>query len=164
MPLPLQDRLSEPLLNVRTRPLFTLQLAVRPIQAIGQTPAGDRRIGVVFGGRFEGERLSGEVLDGGSDWQSVRPDGSLMLDVRLVLQTHDGALIAMTYKGLRHGPREVMERLGRGEDVDPAEYYFRVNPMFETASNDYAWLNGVLAVGLGHRFADGPIYNVFELL
>jgi hypothetical protein len=164
MPPPLQDRLSEPLLHVRTRPLFTLQLAVRPIQVIGQTPAGDRRIGVVFGGRFEGERLSGEVLDGGSDWQSVRPDGNLMLDVRLVLQTHDGALIAMTYKGLRHGPREVMERLGRGEEVDPADYYFRIAPMFETASEDYAWLNGVLAVGLGHRFADGPIYNVFELL
>jgi len=161
---PLQDRLSDALLNVRTRPLFTMQLAVRPIQAIGPTPAGDRRIGVVFGGRFEGERLSGEVLDGGSDWQSVRPDGSLMLDVRLVLQTDDGALITMTYKGLRRGPPEVIERLARGEKVDPAEYYFRVSPMFETASEDYAWLNGVIAIGLGHRFADGPVYNVFELL
>jgi hypothetical protein len=87
-----------------------------------------------------------------------------MLDVRLVLQTHDGALIAMTHKGLRHGPREVMERLGRGEEVDPAEYYFRISPMFETTSKDHAWLNGVLAIGLGRRFADGPIYNVFELL
>jgi Protein of unknown function (DUF3237) len=161
---PLQDRLSEPLLNVRTRPLFTIQLGVRPIQVIAETPTADRRIGVVFGGRFEGERLSGEVLDGGSDWQSLRPDGSLMLDVRLVLQTHDGALIAMTYKGLRHGPPEAIERLGRGEEVDPAQYYFRINPMFETASKGYAWLNGLLAVGLGHRFADGPIYNVFELL
>ena len=160
---PLKDRLSEALLTVRTRPLFTLQLSVRPIQVIGETPTADRRIGV-FGGRFEGERLSGEVLDGGSDWQSVRPDGSTLLDVRLVLQTNDGALIAMTYKGLRHGPREVMERLAKGEEVDPANYYFRINPMFETASKDYAWLNGVLAVGLGHRCADGPIYNIFELL
>ena len=164
MPPPLQNRLSEALLTVRTRPLFTLQLAVRPIQVIGETPTGNRRIGVVFGGRFEGERLSGEVLDGGSDWQLARPDGSLVLDVRLVLQTGDGALIAMTYKGLRQGPPEVIERLARGEEVDPADYYFRVNPMFETASKDYVWLNGVLAVGLGHRFADGPIYNIFELL
>src|ERR1700733_7914533 len=112
----LSDSLPDTLRAVRMRPLLTMKLAVRPMLVLGETPLTRRRIGVVFGGRFEGERLSGEVLDGGRDWQSVRPDGSLMLDVRLVLQTHDGALIAMTYKGLRHGPREVMERLGRGED------------------------------------------------
>lgn len=164
MPPPLQDRLSEGLLSVRTRPLFTLQLSVRKLQVVGQTPTSIRRVGVVFGGRFEGERLSGEVLDGGSDWQSVRADGSTLLDVRLILKTEDGELIGMTYKGVRHGPREVIERLERGEAVDPESYYFRINPMFETASKTHDWLNGVLAVGLGHRFADGPIYNVFELL
>jgi Protein of unknown function (DUF3237) len=36
--------------------------------------------------------------------------------------------------------------------------------MFETASETYGWLNGIVAVGIGHRFADGPIYNLFELL
>lgn len=164
MPTDLRDRLSEGLLSIRTRPLFALQLDVRKMQIVGLTPTTTRRIGVVFGGRFEGERLSGEVLDGGSDWQSARPDGSTLLDVRLSLQTEDGALIAMTYKGVRHGPREVIERLERGEAVDPESYYFRINPMFETASEKYGRLNRVLAVGLGHRFEDGPIYNVFELL
>ena len=163
MPTDPRDRLSEGLLNVRTRPLFAMQLAVR-MQVVGETPTTTRRIGVVYGGRFAGERLSGEVLEGGSDWQSARPDGSTLLDVRLNLKTDDGALIAMTYRGLRHGPREVIERLERGEAVDPESYYFRVNPMFETASEKYGWLNRVLAVGLGHRLADGPIYNVFELL
>jgi hypothetical protein len=65
---------------------------------------------------------------------------------------------------LRHGPADVIARIGRGEAVDPASYYFRINPMFETASETYAWLNGILAIGIGHRFDDGPIYNVFEVL
>lgn len=160
----LQDRLSDVLLNVRTRPLFTMQLNVRKILVVGETPTTTRRVGVVFGGRFEGDRLSGEVLDGGSDLQSVRPDGSTLLDVRLNLKTEDGALIAMIYKGLRHGPREVIERLEKGEVVDPESYYFRINPMFETGSGKHDWLNRVLAVGIGHRFEDGPVYNLFELL
>jgi hypothetical protein len=164
MPIPLRDRLPPVLLEIRTRPLFAVRLDVRPILAVGDTPAGPRRIGVVYGGRFEGERLSGEVLDGGADWQSVRTDGATLLDVRLVLKTNDGELVAMTYRGLRHGPPEVIERLGRGEEVDPAAYYFRINPMFETASAKYGWLNHILAIGAGHRFPDGPVYNVFEVL
>jgi hypothetical protein len=152
------------LAEVRTRPLFTAQLEVRPIVVVGETPTTFRRVGLVYGGHFEGERLSGEVLDGGSDWQSVRSDGSTILDVRLNLKTDDGALICMTYKGLRLGPPDVIARIEKGEVVDPASYYFRINPMFETASEKYAWLNGILAIGLGHRFEDGPVYNVFELL
>jgi hypothetical protein len=159
----LQDLLTDGMRNVRLRPLFTMRLDVR-VLVVGPTPTTTRRIGVVFGGAFEGERLSGEVLDGGSDWQSVRPDGSTLLDVRVNLKTGDGALIGMTYRGLRHGPREVIERLEKGEAVDPESYYFRINPMFETASEDYDWLNRILAVGVGHRFADGPVYNLFELL
>ena len=109
-------------------------------------------------------RLSGEVLEGGSDWQAARSDGSTTLDVRLVLKTNDGALISMTYRGVRHGPAEVMARLGKGEAVDPASYYFRIAPLFETASAPYAWLNKIAAIGTGHRFPGGPVYSVFEVL
>jgi hypothetical protein len=104
------------------------------------------------------------VLDGASDWQTVRTDGATTLDVRLILQTHDGALISMTYRGLRHGPAEVMARLDRGEAVDPASYYFRMSPLFETAAAKYDWINRILAVGIGLRRADGPIYSLFEIL
>ncbi len=160
----LQDRLTGVLTAVRTRPLFTMKLAVRPILIVGETPETFRRVGIVYGGRFEGERLSGEVLDGGSDWQSVRKDGSTILNVRLNLKTDDGIVIGMTYKGVRHGSPEVMARIDAGEEVDPASYYFRTNAMFEVGAGRHDWLNGILAVGLGHRFADGPIYNLFELL
>src|ERR1700731_1112170 len=114
----LTDNLPDILQTVRTRPLFVMRLDVRKLQIIGAAPGSYRRIGVVPGGVFEGERLSGEVLDGGSDWQAVRPDGATALDVRLVLKTKDDAMIGMTYRGLRHGPADVIERIERGEVVD----------------------------------------------
>jgi hypothetical protein len=159
----LSAALPSALKSIRLRPLLTMKLAVRPIIVIGETPLTTRRVGVVFGGVFEGERLSGEVLDGGSDWQSVRHDGSTLLDVRLNLRTGDGALIGVTYR-VRQGPPDIIARLERGEQVAPESYYFRINPMFETASEKYAWLNNILAIGTGHRFSGGPTYNLFEVL
>ena len=164
MPAPLNDNLPEALKAVRTRPLFVMRLDVLPLQVVGATPDAFRRIGVVPGGAFEGERLSGEVLDGGADWQTVRADDATTLDVRLVLKTNDDALIAMTYRGLRHGPPDVMARIAKGEEVDPASYYFRIAASFETASAKYDWLNRIVAIGAGHRRADGPVYSMFEVL
>ncbi|MEP6885389.1 MAG: DUF3237 domain-containing protein [Gammaproteobacteria bacterium] len=149
---------------MRSRPLFVMRLDVKPLQVIGATPAAYRRIGVVPGGVFEGERLAGVVLDGASDWQTVRSDGATTLDVRLVLETNDDALISMMYGGVRHGHPDVIAKLERGETVDAASYYFRTNPLFETASTKYDWLNRVVAVGVGHRSADGPVYSIFEVL
>jgi len=160
----LRDDLPDPLRAIRTRPLFLMRLDVRPMQMVGETPGVYRRVGVVPGGTFEGERLSGEVLEGGSDGQSVRSDGSTTLDVRLVLKTTDGVLVGMTYRGVRNGSPDVLARLEAGEAVDPAAYYFRIAPFFETASAKYAWINTVLAIGVGQRRADGPLYSIFEVL
>ena len=151
-------------MDVRTTPLFTITLKVPKIQNLGKTPLGERRVAVVAGGSFEGPKLSGTVEEGGSDWILVRPDGALQLDVRLTLKTHDGQLIGMTYRGFRHGPAAVIDRLNRGEKVDPSEYYFRIAPFFETAAEKYGWLNRIVAVGLGHRLPEGPVYRIFEVL
>lgn len=148
-----------------SRLLFELRLDVPQIVDLGDTPMGRRRIATVAGGRFHGERMNGKVeASPGGDWLLLRPDGVLMLDVRLTLRTDDDALIYMAYRGLRHGPPEVMQRLNAGESVDPASYYFRMTPTFETASQHYAWLNGIIAVGTGRREASGPIYQVHEIL
>ena len=160
---PTEQQLPETLASVKTRPLFTMRLNVSEVQKVGGDPIV-RQVGVIPGGRFTGERLSGRVRDGGSDWQTVRPDGSVLLDCRLVLETLDGALIAMTYAGIRVGAPEVLARLARGEPVDPAEYYFRINPLFNTAGAKYEWLNNVIAVGIGHRLPEGPVYSIFEIL
>jgi len=150
--------------ELRTAPLFSMTLQVSGMQPIGATPNGNRRIGLVAGGTFEGARLKGRVLPGGADWIIARPDGSTTLDVRLVLETDDGATIGMTYRGMRHGPPAVMDPLNRGEPVDPSEYYFRTAVAFETAAAKYDWLNRIIAVGTGRRPPEGPVYDVFEVL
>ena len=160
---PTEQKLPEALAGVRTRPLFTMRLDVSEVQRIGGDPIV-RQVGVISGGTFAGDRLSGRVRDGGSDWQTVRPDGSVLLDCRLVLETSDGALIAMTYAGIRAGAPEVLARLAKGDPVDPAEYYFRINPLFSTADPRYDWLNRAMAVGIGHRLPEGPLYSIFEIL
>ena len=163
MSSPLEE-LPETMRSVQTAPLFVMRLVVPKVISIGATPGPFRRLGVVSGGTFEGERLSGEVLDGGNDWQDLRDDRSTTLDVRLALKTSNGALIAMSYRGLRRGPADVLARIDRGEAVDPRSYYFRISPMFETASETYGWLNQIIAIGVGHRFPEGPVYSVFEVL
>jgi Protein of unknown function (DUF3237) len=160
----LTEGLPEVLKSIRVRPLFLMRLHVPPLIIVGPTPNAFRRIGVIQGGSFEGERVGGEVLGGGNDWQAVRNDGCTKLDVRLVLRTTDGALIGMTYQAVRCGPPDIMEKLDKGEVVDPASYYFRMNPLFETSAAKYDWMNRIITVGTGHRRADGPIYSVFEVL
>ena len=164
MSIPTIDELPDALKTIRTRPLFVLQLAIRKPLLVGTTPAAYRRIGVIPGGSFKGDRLAGEVLEGGSDWQTIRADGAITLNVRLVLRTDDDALITKQYPGMRHGSAEVLAKVDRGEPVDPAAYYLRIAPVFETAAARYQWLNRVVAVGTGHRLADGVLYSVFELL
>jgi hypothetical protein len=150
--------------EIKTAHLFSVSLNVKEIQNLGKTPLGERRVAVVEGGTFEGPKLKGTIMRGGSDWILVRPDGAMQLDVRLTLKTEDGALIGMTYRGYRHGPPAVIDRLNRGENVDPAEYYFRTAPLFETAAEKYGWLNRVVAVATGRRLPEGPVYDVFEVL
>src|SRR4249920_158590 len=142
---PLSSLVPPELLELRYRPLFIFQIEVKPPSIVGATPGHDRRIGEIAGGRFEGERLRGKILSGGSDWQSLRADGATTLNVRLVMQAEDGDLIAMTYLGVRHGPKEVLDRIARGESVNPSEYYMRATPYYETASPNYGWLNRIVS-------------------
>jgi hypothetical protein len=150
---------------IKTRPLFEIRLDVPQVLDLGDTPLGRRRIATVTAGSFEGERLRGEVVGApAGDWLLQRTDGVLVLDVRLLLRTDDGAHIYMAYRGLRHGPADVMARLAAGEAVDPASYYFRIAPVFETAASQYAWINKIVAVGTGRREPSGPVYAVEEVL
>jgi hypothetical protein len=132
---------------------------------IGAVPHGSRRTAPLAGGTFEGPRLRGTILAGSSvDWQLLRSDGVLEMDLRLTLRTDDGALISMSSFGLRHGPPEVIAAIGRGETVDPSTYYFRTMPRFETAHPAYSFLNRRLAVASGDRRPEGPIYTIHEVL
>lgn len=150
---------------IQTRPLFEIRLQVPQVLDIGDTPLGRRRLATVTGGEFHGERLRGTVVGApAGDWLLQRPDGVTVLDVRVLLRTDDGEHIYMSYRGVRHGPADVMARLAAGELVDPADYYFRISPVFETAAKRYEWINRIVAVGVGRREPSGPIYAVEEVL
>jgi hypothetical protein len=150
--------------SVELEYLFTVRFGVTAPRSLGKTPFGERRIVQVTGGSFEGPKLRGTVLPEGGDWLLFRHDGVLQLDVRATLQTDDGHLIYMTYRGVRHGPAEVIERLSRGERVDPSEYYFRAAPFFETGSEKYGWLNRIVSVSTGERVPGEAVYTVYQVL
>lgn len=146
-------------------PLFDISITVDPPHDFGVTPLGLRRIVPVTGGSFKGERLSGIVMPtAAADWILVRPDGSMHLDVRLILKTDDDEMIYMNYHGIRHSSPEVAKRIANKELVDPSEYYFRSAPIFETGAKKYAWINNIISVAVGTRVPTEVRYNVFEIL
>ncbi|HEY7204282.1 MAG TPA: DUF3237 domain-containing protein [Methylomirabilota bacterium] len=130
---------------------------------VGDTPLGRRRIIPITGGHVDGPRLRGVVLPGGADWQIVRADGGAVLEARYTIRADDGALIYVRNVGVRHGPPAVLARLGRGEPVDPAAYYFRTTPRFETGAAAHAWLNDVVAVGSAVRRPDAVILDFYAV-
>ena len=144
-------------------PLFRAEITLAPPQELGDTPQGRRRIIAITGGRFVGARLSGRVLPGGADWQVIRADGVADLDARYTLETNDGALIYVHNRGYRHAPPEVMKKLIAGEDVNPALYYMRTTPFFETGDPRYAWLNRIICVGTGARRPAAVELEIFEV-
>src|ERR1700734_2871004 len=107
---------------MNSRLLMMLEVVVASPQKIGAVPHGMRVTAPITDGHFEGPRLRGRVLAGGGDWTLLRGDGVLELDLRITLETDDGALIHLASFGLRHGPPEVLAALARGESVDPAAY------------------------------------------
>ncbi|HKX10259.1 MAG TPA: DUF3237 domain-containing protein [Stellaceae bacterium] len=149
--------------EIKTDFLFTIALDV-DVSNLGDTPYGRRRIARFGSGNFEGPHLNGIVLPGGAGWMLLRRDEVLEIEVRLALETDDNKHIYMTWKGFRHGPKDVIERLNRGEVVDPATYYFRTTPYFETSSEKYAWMNRICAIATGSRLADKRVFDVFQVL
>lgn len=149
--------------NPVLEPLFRAEITLAPIRDLGRTPLGHRRIIEITGGSFSGKRLSGRVLPGGADWQVIRPDTSAYLDTRYTLETEDGALIYVQNKGYRHGSPEVLARLAKGEPVDPASYYMRTAPWFETSAEKYAWINRTICIGVGARLAAGVCIDFYTV-
>ena len=143
--------------------LFDVHLMLGAIDPIGETPYGNRVVGNLAGGHFEGERLKGRVLPSGGDWGLFLPDGTLVVDGRATYETDDGALFYVVYNGRWAIAPEQMARLQTDDPPDPGEYYLRIHLGFETASEKYDWLNRIIAVGRGRHVGDGIDYEVFEV-
>ena len=143
--------------------LYELTAELGAPTPIGDTPRGHRLIVPIAGGTFEGPRLRGKVLPGGGDWLLIRPDGVGELDVRGTLQTDDGALLYITYRGYLTKVAELMPRWGAGEAIPREEHYFVVTPCYETGAPQYAWLQQTVAIGLGALVPGAVCYRVFAV-
>ena len=148
------------------KPLFELSATLERFDDLGETPQGHRMMAVVGqgSGTISGDRVRGQVLQGsGGDWLLLRPDGAGQLDVRITIKTDDEALIYMRYEGIVAG--DALPRILGGEAVPASDYYFRTTPYFETSSDKYAWLNKIVAVGVGQvDLSKGWVgYKVYEV-
>jgi hypothetical protein len=125
---------------------FLMELS---LDVADQLDTGHTSIAPITGGTFGGPRLQGTVRDGGADW-ITQVAGHSSLDVRITLDTDDGAIIYMTYTGVVH-------RADSG-------LYWRVRPIFQTASEKYDWLNHIVCIGKSKQIAGKVAYDVFEIL
>ncbi len=140
-----------------------LYVELDPIREMGAGRAGQRRIIPIIGGRVEGPRLSGRILNLGADWQTIWANGVAELDTRYGIETDDGATIEIINYGYRHGPADVLAAIARGEDVDPDSYYMRTHARLETGDARYDWVNRTLFVGRGARLKQQVVVSLFAL-
>ncbi len=144
-------------------PMAQVRCEVGQLVTLGQGPYGERRYVPLLGGTVEGPELSGTIEPGGVDWQVARADGALDIGAHYVVRTIDGALIEVQSNGLRHGPPEVMARLGRGEPVGRDEYFFKTVMRFTTGHPEWLHLNKTMALAVGQREARLVVLDVFRI-
>jgi hypothetical protein len=136
---------------------------VGELVTLGAGPYGERRCVALLGGSLVGAELNGEILPGGTDWQTLRADGVLDIGAHYVIRTADGALVEVQSNGLRHGPPEVMARLARGEAVAPGDYFFRTLVRFQTGHPAWLHLNKTMALASGRREARRVVLDVWRI-
>jgi hypothetical protein len=130
--------------------LFDLTLERGPANTVGSVGVNRVVVGVV-GGAFEGPKLKGTVVAPSGDWIVARPDGSSLLDMRMLLQTDDGQKIYMTGRGIAYTPQG-------------GALHARVLPMFETGAAKYAWMNNVVAAGVYRPMPGKIAYRIYQIL
>jgi uncharacterized protein DUF3237 len=138
-----------------------------PQQMIGKAHFGRRMIAVLTGGVVEGERLNGRVVPGGGDWATIDENETLRLDARVTFETHDGALIYLSYRGVLRPMSKVREFSAQGgpkTDEERSQVYFRTAPILETGDERYSWVNNIVTIGLGESIGGAVRYDVFEVL
>ena len=138
---------------------FSVEVAA-PI-VIGETAAGLRRVVPILGGTATG-RIEGTIESGGADYQILRNDGVTELEARYTILTPSGERLYVVNRGIRSGPKHVMDVLARGETVDPSQIYFRATPSFETGAPEYKWLMQRLFVSTGVRRPDRVELRIYE--
>lgn len=133
---------------------FTVTATLLPPVEQGTVDGGRKRFIAITGGTVDGPLLQGTVLAGGGDWQTILPGGLTRVEARYFLKAADGTVIEVTNPGVRTGSPQIIERLAKGENVDPAAYYFRTTPRFDVADGKHDWMRRHAFVARGIRRPD----------
>jgi hypothetical protein len=149
---------------IETRYVFTLTVRIADVTTAGDIGHGVRRIIPIVGGEVRGEKVNGKVLPFGADFQIIRPNELIELEAKYAFETDDGAVIYVENRGLRFGPVELLQKLKRGEPVNPKLIYFRTVPKFETGAEKYRWLMEHIFVASAARHADRVVIDVHQVL
>jgi Protein of unknown function (DUF3237) len=152
----------EPVLQ--TRYVFTITAYIGSVTSTGDIGTGVRRIIPITGGEVKGQDVNGKVCAFGADFQIIRPNELIELEAKYAFVTDDGAVIYVENRGIRFGPVELLQKLKRGDPVDPKLIYFRTVPKFETGAEKYRWLMESLFVGSAARHADRVVIDVHQVL
>ena len=147
-----------------TKYVFTITAEIAEVTTAGETGHGVRRIIPITGGEVKGENIKGKVCAFGADFQIIRPNELIELEARYAFETDDGAVVYVENKGIRFGPIELLQKLKRGEPVDPKLIYCRTVPKFETGAEKYRWLMENLFVASATRHADRVVIDVHQVL
>jgi hypothetical protein len=149
---------------LETRYVFTITARIGEVTTAGEIGHGVRRIIPITGGEVRGEGISGKVLPFGADFQIIRPNELIELEAKYAFETDDGAVVYVENRGIRFGPIDLLQKLKRGEPVDPNLIYFRTVPRFETGAENYRWLMENLFVASAARHADRVVIDVHQVL
>ncbi|WP_298379030.1 DUF3237 domain-containing protein [uncultured Bradyrhizobium sp.] len=150
--------------ELQTRYVFTITARIAEVISAGDIGTGVRRIIPIIGGEVKGEGINGKVLPFGADFQIIRPSELIDLEAKYAFETDDGAVVYVENKGIRFGPVDLLEKLKRGEPVDPKLIYFRTVPKFETGAENYRWLMEHIFIGSAARHADRVVIDVHQVL
>ena len=149
---------------LETRYVFTLTVHIGDVTTAGDTGHGVRRIIPITGGTVKGEGIAGRICPFGADFQMIRPNELIELEAKYAFETDDGAVVYVENKGMRFGPVELLQKLKRGEAVDPKLIYFRTVPRFETGHENYRWLMQHIFVASAARHADRVVIDVHQVM
>jgi Protein of unknown function (DUF3237) len=143
---------------------FTMEIALDTATFVGAGPAGMRAVVGVKGGKVTGERLTGTIVGPGADWALLGGDGYTRVDVRVQIQTADGAFVYVQYVGVLEMTEAVLAAAtDLTNETGWDDQYFRMTPRFETGDERYAWLNQSVFVGRGRLSKAGVVYEVYRV-
>ena len=147
--------------DLKTEKIMELNYVLDPAVLAGSKIIYANKSGTATG------KVNGKILSIGGDFGTLLTPTTFKLDVRAVIQTDDSATIYVTYTGFIYTDEETFKLMASGgaklKALSPDKYYFRINPIFETTSPKYDWLNHTVAIGVGTRTETGVSYKVYAI-